>query len=160
LSQVAASMIRYHFNVRAALILAAAGLATALGSYALWRFQEERVLPIALEQVKAFQESSAKATDLDPKAHNNDLALRHLIQYLDFRPNNPEALNLEAELLTPVTAPDGAATAYSQFRQALARDPSYLGTLRGAASVYEHLLRVEPVGLRAQNARRRLAAMY
>jgi tetratricopeptide (TPR) repeat protein len=157
---VTASRIRYHFNVRAALILTVAGLATALGGYALWKYQERRVLSIALEQVKTFQENSAKSTDPDQKAHNNDLALRHLIHYLDFRPDDPDGLNLEAELLTRATDLDGATTVYDQLRQALARDPSYLGTLRGATSVYEHLLRVEPTGPRAQKARRRLAAIY
>src|SRR5262249_23798655 len=102
----------------------------------------------------------AQMTDPDQKTHNNDLALRHLIQYLDFRPDDPEALNLEAELLTPAIDFDAATPVYDQLRRALARDPSYQGILRGAASVYEHLLRVEPESARAKDARRRLAAIY
>jgi tetratricopeptide (TPR) repeat protein len=144
------------------LILAATGLAVAFSLFVLWGYQENRVLQIGLNQVKLFQENSAKATDPDQKSRNNDLALRHLVQYLTWRPDDPEGLNLEAELLAPTADLDGATMAYEQLLQALARDPSYLGTFRGTASVYEHLLRIdpEPAGSRAQNARRRLAALY
>ena len=128
---VSALKIRYHLNVRAALILTAIGLTTALGLYVLWGYQEKRILQIALEQVKAVPEGRGskrtKRDDQDQKSRNNDLALRHLMQYLDARPDDPEGLDIEAKLLLE------------------ARDPL------GAASVYEHLIRVE--GARAAQAR-------
>ena len=58
---MSAPKIRYHLNMRAALILAAIGLTTALGLYVLWGYQEKRILEIALEQVKEFQEAADKA---------------------------------------------------------------------------------------------------
>ena len=119
---MSAPKIRYHFNIRAALILAAIGLTTALGLYVLWGYQEKRILPIGLEQVREFRKAADKpdqADDQDQKSHNNDLALRHLTQYLDARPDDPEGLDIEAKLRLE------------------AKDPL------GAASVYEHLIRVE-----------------
>ena len=85
---MSAPKIRYHLNMRAALILAAIGLTTALGLYVLWGYQEERILKIALEQVKEFQEAAEKADDRDQRSRNNDLALRHLRQFLDARPDD------------------------------------------------------------------------
>jgi tetratricopeptide (TPR) repeat protein len=157
---VAASKIRYRLNIRAVLILAAIGLVTALGLYVFWGYQENRILEAALMQAQAFQ--SAKVTDPDQKAHNNELALRHLIPYLDARPHDRDGLALEAELLTPAAESTEATTSYAQLLEALRRNRSFLasGAFNGTASVYEHLLRVEPAGPRAQNARRHLAAIY
>ena len=71
-----------------------------------------------------------------------------MTQYLDARPDDPEGLDIEAKLLLE------------------AKD------LLGAASVYEHLIRVEgaaqelpdrerePVSSRVRTARRRLAEIY
>ena len=134
---MSAPKIRYHLNVRAALILAAIGLTAALGLYVLWGYQEKRILQIALEQVKAFQEDRrTKRMIKDQKSHNNDLALRHLTQYLDARPDDPEGLEIEAKLRLE------------------AKD------LLGAASVYEHLIRVEeePESARPSKASRRSAS--
>ena len=58
---MSAPKIRYHLNMRAALILAAIGLTAALGLYVLWGYQEKRILQIALEQVKEFQKAADKA---------------------------------------------------------------------------------------------------
>ena len=155
---MSAPKIRYHLNMRAALILVAVGLTAALGLYVLWGYQEKRILQIALKQVKAYQEAADKAektNDQDQKSRNNDLALRHLTQYLDARPNDPEGLDIKAELLFETK------------------------DLVGAALVYEHLIRAEgapepraagrevppgrerePVSSRVQTARRRLAEIY
>ena len=121
-SPVSAPKIRYHVNVRAALILAAIGLTTALGLYILWRYQEERILKIALKQVKAFRkdaDEAEKVDDQDQKSHKNELALRHLTHYLEARPDDAEALDIEAKLRLEAN------------------------DRRGAAAVYAHLIRVE-----------------
>jgi len=132
---VTAARIRYHLNVRAVLYLTAASVVSALGVYFLWGFQETRVLASGLKQVRAFQKVGAAEKDLEGRERNYDLALRHLNQYLDSRPNDPDGLEIEGEILT-------------------ARDD-----LPSAISVYEHLLRVETGGARAQFVRRRLAKL-
>ena len=107
---MSAPKIRYHLNTRAALILAAIGLIVALGLYVVWGYQENRILRIALQQVKAFQEAADKldqADDREQKARNNDLALRHLAQYLVARPDDPEALDIEAKLRMEAKDPLG-----------------------------------------------------
>ena len=128
-------MIRYQINLRATLILAVLSLASAIGLYILWGYQENRVLKTALKQIRAFQEAASKTDDLDQQSRNNELALRHLILYLDCRPDDADGLEIEAQILEGINA-------------------------NRAAWVYEHLLRVEPAGLRARRARRRLAEIY
>jgi predicted Zn-dependent protease len=134
---VSAARIRHHLNIRAVLYLTAVSLAAALGLYFLWESQETRVLASGLRQVKAFQRTGAKQKTREGQERNYALALRHLNQYLEARPDDPEGLEIEAELL-------------------MDRGD------RGAVTAYEHLLRVdpEPAGVRARRARRRLAFLY
>ena len=145
-SPVSAPKIRYRLNVRATLIVTAIGLTTALGLYVLWGYQENRILKIALKQVKEFQKAADQAADQDQKSHYNDLSSRHLTPYLNACPNDPEGLDIEAKLRLE------------------AKD------LLGAAKVYEHLIRLEgapgrerePVNSREKiiERRHRLAEIY
>jgi tetratricopeptide (TPR) repeat protein len=144
---VSAPRIRYHLNVRAALILTAFGLVAAVGLYVLGGYQEDRALRSALAQVRGFHAAGAEEKDPEKRARDNDLALRHVNQYLASRPDDPEGLEIQAQLLAKIDA-------------------------RAAMSVYEHLLRVDswvdsskeeliklevdPNGPRAKAARRRL----
>ena len=118
------------------MILAVTGLASALALYILWGYQEKRVLGSAMEQVKTFREAADKEKDPNLRAKDYDLALRHLSHYLASRSDDPEGLEIEAELLKSGN------------------------DLLGAASVYEHLIRINPNGDKAQKARRSLAEIY
>jgi tetratricopeptide (TPR) repeat protein len=137
---VRAPRFRYYLNVRAALILTVLGLVTALGLRVLWEYQTRRTLRDAMAQIGAFREAGAEEKDSERRARDYDLALRHLNQYLAYRPDDPDALEIQAQLLD-----QGAS------------NPSDLSV---AASVYEHLLRISPDGSRGQNARRHLAELY
>jgi tetratricopeptide (TPR) repeat protein len=129
--------VRHYLNVRGLLCLIAAGLVAGLGLYFLWGYQKERFLAEGLRQIKAFQEAGGKAETPDARQENYDLALRHLSQYLDFSPDDPEALEIEAQIR------DGR------------RD------VAGTIATYEHLLRVVKADdPRAKQAHLRLAALY
>jgi predicted Zn-dependent protease len=134
---VTAAQTRHQLNVRAVLYLTAASVVLALGLFLLWEFQETRVLASGLEQAKGFRKKGEEEKTREAQERNYALALRHLNQYLEARPDNPEALEIEAQLL-------------------MDRGD------RGAVAAYEHLLRVDPNpgGARAQNARRKLASLY
>src|SRR4051812_10132012 len=97
--QVSARRDRYRLNLRAGMILAVTSLASALALYILWGYQEKRVLGSAIEQVKKFREAAANEKDPNLRARDHDLALRHLSQYLASRSDDPEGLEIEAELL-------------------------------------------------------------
>ncbi len=128
---MSASKTRYHLNVRAILILATIGLTIGPGLYVLRGYREKQILALGLKQVKDFQNDADNADDPDQKSRYNDLALRHLTHYLDARPDDPEALDIEATL---------------RFEA-----QNYLG----AASVYEHLIRVEEAALESDKAGRK-----
>jgi hypothetical protein len=96
---VRAERNRHQLNVRAVLYLTAISLPSALGLYFLWQFQETRVLASGLNQVKAFQKTGAEQKTLEGRERNYTLALRHLNQYLVSRPDDPEGLEIVADLL-------------------------------------------------------------
>ena len=137
---VNASRIHHRFNVKAAVILAALTLVACLSLFLFWSRQEDRVLQKAIEQIKTLQVAGDKATDPQERGRYYDLALRHLNQYLSSRPDDTEALQIQARLMTT--------TVQSPL------------DLLGIASIFEHLLQVEPEGPRAQEARRHLTAIY
>jgi tetratricopeptide (TPR) repeat protein len=137
---VSAPRYRYHLNVRAALVLTGIGLVAALGLRLLWGYQEDRILRNGLGQAKAFRDAAREEKDPQQRSRSYELALRHLNQYLAYRADDPEALEIQAQLVA-----GGAKNA----------DDLYV-----SAQIYEHLLRVAPDGRRAQDARRRLAELY
>jgi tetratricopeptide (TPR) repeat protein len=150
--------IRYHLNVRAVLILAAIGLTASLGLYVLWGYQQKQILDFALEeQIKKFQKAADEAdklSDQDQKSRNNDLALRHLTQYLDARPDDPDALDIEAKLLLEARNALGAANAYEHLIRVEGLEPLAAGGKAPAGQKHA------PVSSRVQTARRRLAEIY
>jgi tetratricopeptide (TPR) repeat protein len=137
--------------MRAVLTLAAIGLIAALSWYFLWGYQEKRLLQIALEQIKAFRKTAdeaEKANDQDQKSRINDLALRHLTQYLDSRPDDVEGLEIEAKLRWETNDFNGAASAYEHLIRAEEQ--------REGPRAREH----ESMSRRARDARLRLAEIY
>lgn len=137
---MSAPRYHYYFNVRAALALTVIGLAMAIGLYYLWGYQETRLLRIALKQVEGFRDAAEGEESAEQRSRDYDLALRHLNQYLAYRPDDPDALEIQAKLLEKgINNPND---------------------LLNPTAVYEHLLRIEPDGPRAQEARRRLADLY
>ena len=132
---MSASRIRYQLNVRAALALTILALVAASGLYVLGVVQQTRILKAGLAQVKTFRKAGAEEKDLTLRAKDEDLALRHINQYLASSPDDPEAIEIQAELLTKVD-------------------------LHAAISVYERLLKLDSSGERAQAARRTLARLY
>jgi hypothetical protein len=132
---VSAPRIRYHLNVRAALILTVIGLVLAMGLYVGGEYQQDRVLGSAMDQVRKFKGDADKEKDPRQRAQEAGLALRHVNQYLASRPNDPDALEIQAQIL------------YDQYE------------VMSALHAYEHFLRVAPSGRRAQKARLRLAEL-
>jgi tetratricopeptide (TPR) repeat protein len=132
---VSAPRIRYHLNVRAALILTVVGMVLAMGLYVGGEYQQDRVLGSAMDQVRKFKDDADKEKDPRQRAQGAGLALRHVNQYLASRPNDPDALEIQAQIL------------YDQ------------NDIRSALQAYEHFLRVAPAGRRAQKARLRLAEL-
>jgi tetratricopeptide (TPR) repeat protein len=133
---VSANRVRHVLNVRGLITFLVLCAVVGLGGYALWRFQEKKVLAEGFETVKKFQKLAREEKDPGLRGQNRDLALRHLVQYLQYRPDDTEALELEAHLLLES------------------------GDILAAASVYEHLLRFQESGPKAQDARRKLAEIY
>ena len=120
---------RRRLNLRAVLALAAVGLLSILGFYVLGGYQEDRVLRSGLTQARRFR------GDKQP-----GLALRHVDQYLELRPDDPVALEMRAELLSE-----------------LARTS---GDLSAAIKAYERLLKQDPDGPGSRKAKRRLCELY
>ena len=121
--------IRRRLNLRAVLALAAVGLLSILGFYVLGGYQEDRVLRSGLTQARRFR------GDKQP-----GLALRHVDQYLELRPDDPVALEMRAELLSE-----------------LARTS---GDLSAAIKAYERLLKRDPNGPGSRKAKHRLCELY
>jgi cellulose synthase operon protein C len=133
---VRATQIRYHLNIRAVTVLGALGLILALGLFLVGEYQGSRVLDNALNQVKKFNADAADAKRPEQQIQARDLALRHVSQYLASRPDDAEALEIQAKLLLPID-------------------------WRASIPVYEHLLRVKDLPPRiAQDARRNLTELY
>src|SRR4051794_13649590 len=144
---VSSPRIRYHLNVRAALSLTVLGLIGALVLYFLKGYQEDRILRMAIAQVRGFHTAAAEEQDPTRRARDKDLALRHVSQYVSIRPSDPEGLEIQAELLAEAG-----------------------GDLSFAISIYERLIRalselknvqagLDPEGHRARAARLRLAEL-
>ena len=121
--------IRRRLNLRAVLVLAAVGLLSALGYYLLSGYQEDRVLRSGLTQARKFRD------DKQP-----GLALRHLNQYLEMRPDDAVALEMRAEILSE-----------------LARTS---GDLFAATKAYERFLKQDPNGPGSRKAKHRLCELY
>ncbi len=119
----------WRLNLRAALVLTGLSIVAIGGLWWLDAVQGRRVLRSALDQAQAF-ETAGEAS----------LALRHVGRYLEFRPDDSVALDLQGRILA-----------------ATARDSSQL---LAAAGVHEKLLRIDPDGAASQEVRRRLVSLY
>ncbi|WP_435015510.1 tetratricopeptide repeat protein [Tundrisphaera sp. TA3] len=98
------------------------------------------IVPIRILQERRLRQSAMEQATASIKRGDNALSSRLLENYLRSWPTDVEALNLQGDLL--------AKTARSL--------PQYLG----AAAVNDQLLRLDPSGPHAKDARRRIVEMY